>query len=48
MSCSSGCPTPGAHDTWGDCVRSKRTRVAWAASSRGLDLSAERRKDAEL
>lgn len=25
--CSSGCPTPGAHKSWGECVRSKSTTV---------------------
>jgi len=27
MACSAGCPTPGAHKSWGDCIRSKRTAV---------------------
>lgn len=27
MACSSGCPTPGAHRNWGECVRSKRSAV---------------------
>lgn len=27
MACSSGCPTPGAHSSWGECVRSKSTAV---------------------
>lgn len=26
--CSAGCPTPGAHDSWGDCLRSKRVQLA--------------------
>ena len=48
MSCSSGCPTPGAHETWGECVRSKNTRVGWAASAAGRDLTTEKKWDAEL
>lgn len=28
MPCSSGCPTPGAHASWGECVRSKALQVA--------------------
>ena len=27
MACSAGCPTPGAHRTWGECIRSKGTAV---------------------
>lgn len=28
MACSSGCPTPGAHATWGECLRAKSLQVA--------------------
>lgn len=28
MPCSTGCPTPGAHKTWGECVRSKRVQLS--------------------
>lgn len=28
MACTSGCPTPGAHDTYGDCLRAKSLQVA--------------------
>lgn len=27
MACSSGCRTPGAHQSWGECVRAKGTGV---------------------
>lgn len=27
MACSSGCPTPGSHASWGECVRSKNSGV---------------------
>lgn len=46
--CSSGCPTPGAHKTWGECMRAKNTRVGWAASASGLDLTKEKRFQKEL
>jgi hypothetical protein len=46
--CSSGCPTPGAHRTWGECMRAKNTRVGWAASAQNLDLSREKRFQKEL
>lgn len=26
--CTSGCPTPGAHDSWGSCLRSKNLQIA--------------------
>jgi len=25
--CSSSCPTPGAHKTWGECVRAKGIQI---------------------
>lgn len=28
MACSSGCPTPGLHESWGACVRSKRVQLS--------------------
>lgn len=27
MGCTTGCPTPGAHSTWGACARAKRLHV---------------------
>lgn len=27
--CSSSCPTPGAHQSWGECVRSKNFKPMW-------------------
>jgi hypothetical protein len=28
MSCSSGCPTPGRHESFGACVRAKHLEIA--------------------
>lgn len=28
VACSTGCPTPGAHSSWGECVRSKRVQLS--------------------
>lgn len=28
MACTSGCPTPGAHASWGECARSKNLTVS--------------------
>lgn len=47
MTCSTGCKTQD-HANWGECVRAKGTRVAWAASARGLDATAEKKWDREL
>lgn len=48
MACTTGCPTPGAHASWGECVRSKGTRIAWAASASGQDKSTQDRYDRDL
>lgn len=47
MACRTGCPTQD-HASWGECARSSSLRIGWAASSRGLDLSAQKRWDQEL
>ena len=44
--CSSGCPTPGAHRSWGECVRSKGASV-FGLESTGNDFTAIRRFDRE-
>jgi hypothetical protein len=28
MACSSGCPTPGVHKTFGECIRGKALQIA--------------------
>lgn len=28
MACSASCPTPGVHETWGECVRAKGLQIA--------------------
>lgn len=42
MSCRSGCPTPGAHRSYGECARAANIRVGQ------VDATAEKRWDAEL
>ena len=27
MSCTSGCPKPGSHATWGECLRAKALQI---------------------
>ncbi|GAA0936196.1 hypothetical protein [Actinocorallia libanotica] len=41
------CPE-GGHPTFGACMRSKNLRIAYAASSRGMDASREKRHQQEL
>ena len=48
MACSTGCPTPGAHGSYGECMRSKSTKVAYANSANNMDYSAQRAWDKEL
>jgi hypothetical protein len=45
--CSSGCATKD-HPSWGDCVRAKNARIAYADSANGRDFTAEKKWDAEL
>lgn len=47
MSCSSSCPTQD-HASWGECVKSKGLRVGWAAEHKGIDLTREKRWEADL
>lgn len=48
MSCSTGCPTPGAHGSYGECMRSKGTKVAYANSAKNLDATQQKKWDREL
>lgn len=45
--CTSGCRTKD-HATWGECMRAKNTRVGWAASASGRDLTTQRKWDSRL
>lgn len=46
--CSSGCPTPGAHQSYGECLRLKGTRVAYCDSVNLRDATRERKWNKEL
>lgn len=46
--CSSGCPTPGAHQSYGECLRLKATRVAYCNSVAGSDYTREKKWNREL
>lgn len=48
MSCSSGCPNPGSHGSYGECLRSKSTKVAYCNSAGGSDATRQRKWDREL
>lgn len=47
MTCSTGCLTQN-HLTYGDCMRSKRQMVGFAASARGADKTRDKLWDREL
>ena len=45
--CSTGCPTQD-HASYGECMRSKGSRVAYCNSATGQDYTAQKRHDNEL
>lgn len=47
MACSSGCPTQD-HASYGECLRSKGTRIAYTNSAAGQDYTKQKRWDREL
>jgi hypothetical protein len=42
MACSSGCRTPGAHSSWGECVKAKNLKTSQ------VDVTAQRAWDRNL
>ena len=48
MNCSSRCPTPGTHATFGECMRAMDIRVGYCRSAAGWDLTRQKRWDKEL
>jgi hypothetical protein len=48
MNCSSRCPTPGAHQTFGECLRALNLKVGYCRSAAGLDLTRQKAWDKEL
>lgn len=48
MACSSSCPTPGAHDTWGACVRAKNLKSAVSVPGKDYDRSGQRAWDRRI
>lgn len=45
--CTSACKTRD-HATWGECVRDKGIRVAWAQEHKGRDLTIQKKADKNL
>lgn len=45
--CSSGCPEPGTHASWGECIRAKEARIGYANSAGGWDRTKQKRFEAE-
>lgn len=46
--CRTGCPAPGAHDSYGACLRAASVRVAYCNSANRQDYTRQKRWDAEL
>ena len=47
MPCSSGCPTQN-HQSYGDCMRSKRQMIGFARSAYGADKTRDKLHEREL
>lgn len=45
--CSANCPTKD-HATWGECQRAKGIKIAYCASHKGSDYTAQKKWDKEL
>lgn len=45
--CSSNCATQD-HETWGECQRAKNLKIAYCASHKGSDYTAQKKWDKEL
>lgn len=48
MACSSGCLTPGAHKTWGECVRGKNLKSAVSIPGKDYDRSGQKAWDRRI
>ena len=47
MACTTGCPTQD-HQSYGECLRAKNSRVAYCNSAAGRDYTAQKKWDTEL
>jgi len=41
MACTTGCPNPGTHESWGACLKSKSLRAAVSIPGKNWDRSAQ-------
>ena len=48
MSCTSSCPTPGDHESYGACLRAKGIKTLHVAKTNGVDSTRVKRFDAEI
>lgn len=48
MACTSSCSTPGAHQTFGECMRAKGLRIGYCNSAAGQDYTAQKQLDSDL
>jgi hypothetical protein len=47
MACTSNCPTQD-HENWGQCVKAKGLKIAYANSANGQDATTQKRFDKSL
>lgn len=48
MACSSACPDPGSHESFGACLRAKNLKTAVSIPGNGWDRSAQSRWDRRI
>lgn len=48
MACTTGCPNPGTHETWGACLKSKDLRAAVSIPGKGYDRAVQSRWDKRI
>lgn len=48
MACSSACPTPGEHKTFGECLRAKNLKSAVSIPGNGWDRTVQKDWDNEI
>lgn len=46
--CSSRCPAPGTHPTFGACIRAMNVKVGYCRSAVGHDATRQKKWDSEL
>ena len=48
MACTTGCPNPGTHESWGACLRSKNLKTAVSIPGKDYDRSNQKAWDRRI